>query len=389
MQPIYIDNSATTPSRPEVLEAMEPYLQGRFGNASSIHAIGREARQALDAARAHVAQLIGCESKEVYFAPCGTMANNVALLGRARFIEANGLPKRLLISAIEHSSILGPAQFLGANGFKLDFIRNDKHGLIDLDHLQDLLRDPCGMVSIMWANNEIGTVQPIAQIAQMIQDASKAQGHDIFLHSDAVQATGKLPIDLSSLGPYAGVHALSLSGHKFGAPKGIGALFVRKLVNLMPIYFGGGQEMGLFPGTEAMSQIVGLGEAARLARLELDDSARVLRSYQSQVMERLATMDGVVITGPQDLAQRLPGHVSFAQANRDGEALVLKSDLKGIAISAGSACHRGIIEPSHVIKALALPEKTAMGAVRMTFGKSNTQDDVTYLLDKLPALLSS
>ena len=222
---------------------MEPYLQGRFGNASSIHAIGREARQALDAARAHVAQLIGCESKEVYFAPCGTMANNVALLGRARFIEANGLPKRLLISAIEHSSILGPAQFLGANGFKLDFIRNDKHGLIDLDHLQDLLRDPCGMVSIMWANNEIGTVQPIAQIAQMIQDASKAQGHDIFLHSDAVQATGKLPIDLSSLGPYAGVHALSLSGHKFGAPKGIGALFVRKLVNLMPIYFGGGQEM--------------------------------------------------------------------------------------------------------------------------------------------------
>ena len=312
MQPIYIDNSATTPTRPEVFEAMQPYLQGRFGNASSIHAVGREARQALDAARAHVAHLIGCDSKEVYFAPCGTMANNVALLGRARFIQANDLPKRLLISAIEHSSILGPAQYLGANGFKLEFIRNDKQGLVDLDHLETLLKEPCGMISIMWANNEIGTVQPIASIARIVQAAIAVHGHEIYLHTDAVQATGKLPIDLSPSGPYAGVHALSLSGHKFGAPKGIGALFVRKLVNLMPIYFGGGQEMGLFPGTEAMSQIVGLGEAARLAAIELQDSASVLRSYQKQVMDRLATMDGVTITGPQDLEQRLPGHVSFA-----------------------------------------------------------------------------
>jgi cysteine desulfurase len=368
---IYLDNSATTRVRPEVLAAMLPYLQLSFGNPSSIHAPGRTAREALDRAREQVAAMLNCQTNEVYFAGCATMANNVALLGRARFVEANGLPRHLIVSNIEHPAVLGPAQYLESQGWRVTYLAVDKEGLIAPERLAAALADDTSMVSIMWANNEIGAVQPLSQLSQLVAAHGKKLGRDIFMHTDAVQVPGKLPIDLSAMP----VSALSLSGHKFGAPKGIGILFLRRLVNVMPIIFGGGQEMGLFAGTEALPNIVAVGEAAALAKAEQEELYSRLRSYQARLFEKLLTIPAVSVTGPKDIEKRLPGHVSIAVSKAEGEALVLKSDLRGVCLSSGSACHRGIIEPSHVLKAIGLSEDNALGALRITFGVDNTEAD--------------
>lgn len=368
---IYLDNSATTRVRPEVLAAMLPYLQESFGNPSSIHAPGRTAREALDLAREQVAALLNCQANEVYFSGCATMANNVALLGRARFVEANGLPRHLIVSNIEHPAVLGPAQYLESQGWRVTYLAVDKEGLIAPERLAAALADDTSMVSIMWANNEIGAVQPLAELSELVAAHGRKLGRDIFMHTDAVQVPGKLPIDLSAIP----VSALSLSGHKFGAPKGIGILFLRRLVNVMPIIFGGGQEMGLFAGTEALPNIVAVGEAAALAKAEQEELYSRLRSYQARLFEKLLAIPSVSVTGPKDIEKRLPGHVSIAVSKAEGEALVLKSDLRGVCLSSGSACHRGIIEPSHVLKAIGLSEDNALGALRITFGADNTEAD--------------
>lgn len=369
---IYLDNSATTKVRPEVLEAMLPYLQDKFGNPSSIHAKGREARAAMDRARQETADLIGCEANEIYFASCGTLANNVALLGRARFVEANGLNRHLVVSSIEHPSVLGPAQYLESCGFKVTYLPVDKDGIVDLEKLEKALLEGASMVSIMWANNEIGTVEPMQTIGKLVQDVSSRQGREIFHHSDSVQVIGKLKVDMKELP----LSAISFSGHKFGAPKGIGALFLRRLVNVMPIIFGGGQEMGLMPGTEPLANIVALGEAARLARIEQAEAEVRLRRYQERLLAAVRGIGGVEITGPQEIELRLPGHLSICAEGYEGEALVMKGDLKGLAVSSGSACHRGIIEPSSVLKAIGLSHDKAMGSLRISVGKDTTEEDV-------------
>lgn len=369
---IYLDNSATTRVRPEVFAAMSPYLTDHFGNPSSIHGAGRQAREAIDEARVHVARLLNCQTNEIYFSGCGTLSNNVALLGRARFVEANGHKRHLIVSKIEHPSVLGPAQYLESQGFEVTYLDVDKSGLVNLDALEKALQRGASMVSIMWANNEIGVVEPLAEICAMIKSQEKESGKDIFFHCDGVQVIGKIPVDMSQLP----LSSLAFSGHKFGAPKGIGALFVRRLVNIMPIIYGGGQEMGLMPGTEPLANIVALGEAARLAHLEQAELAAKLRSFQEKLFAILSGVPGLEITGPQDINKRLPGHVSVAMSDIEGEGLVLKCDLKGLALSSGSACHQGIIEPSSVLKAIALPQDLALGALRITFGRDNTMDDV-------------
>lgn len=369
---IYLDNSATTRVRPEVFAAMSPYLTDHFGNPSSIHGAGRQAREAIDEARVHVARLLNCQTNEIYFSGCGTLSNNVALLGRARFVEANGHKRHLIVSKIEHPSVLGPAQYLESQGFEVTYLDVDKSGLVNLDALERALQRGASMVSIMWANNEIGVVEPLAEICAMIKSQEKESGKDIFFHCDGVQVIGKIPVDMSQLP----LSSLAFSGHKFGAPKGIGALFVRRLVNIMPIIYGGGQEMGLMPGTEPLANIVALGEAARLAHLEQAELAVKLRSFQEKLFAILSGVPGLEITGPQDINKRLPGHVSVAMSDIEGEGLVLKCDLKGLALSSGSACHQGIIEPSSVLKAIALPQDLALGALRITFGRDNTMDDV-------------
>lgn len=369
---IYLDNSATTRVRPEVFAAMSPYLTDHFGNPSSIHGAGRQAREAIDEARGHVARLLNCQTNEIYFSGCGTLSNNVALLGRARFVEANGHKRHLVVSKIEHPSVLGPAQYLESQGFAVTYLDVDKQGLVRLDQLEKALKQGASMVSIMWANNEIGVVEPLSEICTLIKEAEKESGKDIFFHCDAVQVIGKIQVDVSQLP----VSSLAFSGHKFGAPKGIGALFVRRLVNIMPIIYGGGQEMGLMPGTEPLANIVALGEAARLAHLEQSELAARLRTFQERLFAILSGVPGLEITGPEEIEKRLPGHVSVALADVEGEGLVLKCDLRGLALSSGSACHQGIIEPSSVLKAIALPQDLALGALRITFGRDNTLEDV-------------
>ncbi|CAN5476078.1 cysteine desulfurase NifS [soil metagenome] len=381
---IYLDNSATTKVRPQVLEAMLPYLSENYGNPSSIHSLGRSARAAVDSARKQVASFLGCFENEVYFSSCATMSNNVALLGRARFVEANGLPKHLITTTIEHPAVMGPAQYLEAQGWRVTYLPVDREGFVSLSDFEKALSPDTSIVSVMWGNNEIGVLEPISAMADLVESHSKKIGRDIFMHTDAVQIPGKLAIDLETLK----VSALSLSGHKFGAPKGIGILFVRRLFNIMPIIFGGGQEMGMFAGTESVAHIVAIGEAARLAQAEQGALEERLRSYQKQLFARLLALPGLTITGPLDIEKRLPGHVSFSVNGIEGEALVLKSDLKGLALSSGSACHQGIIESSSVLKAIGLGQERALGAVRISLGADNTDNDVSEAIRQLETILS-
>jgi len=375
---IYADNSATTRVRPEVLEAMLPYLADNCGNASSIHAPGRLARDAVDNAREQISALLNCRSEEVFFTPCGTTSNNVAILGRARFLQANGKGRHLITTSIEHPSAFGPAQFLESQGWSVTYLPVNRAGLVDPENLKKAITPDTTIISIIWANNEIGSVQPIEKLAAI------AKEKEIFFHTDAVQVPGKLPIDLSRVA----VSSLSASGHKFHAPKGIGFLFLRQGTNVMPIEFGGGQEHGLFPGTEAVANIVAIGKAGELARLDLEESSRRLRRMQDILLAKLKTLKNAVITGPEKIEERLPGHVSLAAPGIEGESLVMRLDLEGICVSSGSACHHGVIEPSHVLKAIGLSKNEAMGSLRISLGRFNTDDEFQKLLSALEKTLA-
>ncbi len=359
---IYVDNSATTPIHPVAREAMMPYLTDLWGNPSSLHEPGYAAHEAIANARQQVANLLNCRSDEIYFTASGTFANNLAILGRARFAQANGLGKHIITCAIEHSAILGPVKFLEGTGWKVTYLNVNADGFIDTTSLSKEITKDTSIISIAWANNEIGTVQPIEQIAEI------AAAANIFFHTDAVQVPGKLTIDLSKLP----ISALSISGHKFNAPKGVGALFIRAGSNIMPLTFGGGQEQGLYPGTESVANIVGMGKAAELAKEELEACQLKLRAMQRYLMEKLSALTNIKFTGPNDLTKRLPGHVSLVVPGVTGETLILRSDLHGVYLSSGSACHNNAIEPSHVLRAIGLPDYEALGALRLSFGKFNT-----------------
>ncbi len=376
---IYLDNSATTRVRDEVIEAMSPYLTEKFGNPSSIHKLGRLSRQAVDAARQQVAALINASPEEIYFAPCGTYSNNVAIAGRARFVEANGLGRHLITCLIEHASSLGPARALEARGWRITYLQVDAQGFVDAEELRAAITPETSIVSLMWANNEVGTVLPVEDLSAV------AKERGVFFHTDAIQVAGKLPIDVTAVP----VDTLSLSGHKFYAPKGIGALYVRKGVNLMPIVFGGGQEMSLFPGTEGLTNIVGIGKAAELARLEQDSSRQGLTSMQKILIDKLTAVDGVRLTGASDLSRRLPGHVSLVVEGAVGEELVEKADAQGVCISSVSACSQSGGDPSHVLSAIGLPKEAVLGSARLTAGRFNSEQECLKAADILSEIVSA
>lgn len=379
LRTIYLDNSATTPVRPEVREAMLPYLSEKFGNPSSVHCMGASSKRGMDEARRSVAALLSCEPDEVYFTPCATYSNNVAVLGRARFVEANGKGRHLITTKIEHPSCTGPARYLESLGWDVTYLPVNKEGIIDLDQLKGSIKNETSIISIMWANNEVGAVQPIPKIAQLAREKG------IFFHTDAVQVPGKMDINVKELP----IDTLSISAHKFYGPKGIGALFVRRGSNVMPIAFGGGQEMGLFPGTEPLPNIIAIGVAAKLAKEELPETSMHLRKLQSILTSRLMCLDGVKLTGPFDPENRVPGHVSIVVPGVEGESVVLQADLRGLCVSAASACKKGIVQPSHVVTALGYCESDALGSVRITAGKFNTIDEVERAADIITRIITS
>ncbi|MBK9130339.1 MAG: cysteine desulfurase [Gammaproteobacteria bacterium] len=356
---VYLDHNATTPMDPAVWEAMQPYLRAAFGNPSSRHAPGRQARAALETAREQLGALVNANGARVVFTSGGTEANNLALLGAVP--DPRGA---VAVSAIEHSSVLEPARALAARGRRVDFLSPDAQGRITPEALDGALAPETQLVSIMTANNETGVIQDIATLA------ARARAHGALLHTDAVQAAGKIELDFTA----SGVHLMSLSAHKINGPKGVGALVVHKRVDLEPLLRGGGQEGGLRAGTENVAGIVGFGAAAELARRTLQARATHAAALQARLEGRLRGLAGVEIFGAG--AARLGNTVFFAVRGIDGGTLLLKLDASGFAVGSGSACASERPDPSHVLLAMGIDRERAYGALRVSFGAGNTADQV-------------
>lgn len=368
---IYLDHAATTPLREEALEAMLPYLQGAFGNPSSMHSPGREARSALAAAREKTAQALGAAGEEIYFTSGGTESNNIAIRGTALRRKQKG---HLITSSIEHHAVLDVCRELAGEGFKVTFLPVDHWGMVDPGRVQAALTPETFLISIMTANNEVGTIEPVSAIGAL------ARERGILFHTDAVQAAGQIPLDVNEMN----IDLLSLSAHKFNGPKGVGALYIRRDIAPAPLYRGGGQEGGLRPGTENVAGIVGLARALELAVEEMPRKSERLRKLRDKLMEALLLMDDVVLNGHPTL--RLPGNINVSFNYIEGEALLLGLDLEGIAASSGSACTAGSPEPSHVLLALGLDQQLARGSLRLTLGLGNSDADVDSLLAAIQPL---
>lgn len=365
---IYMDNAATTPVRPDVLAAMKPYFDERFGNASSIHKWGREAKEALDRSRATIAGTLGCKESEIIFTSGGTEANNLAIIGAALANREKG--KHIITSAIEHPSALEACRWLEKHGFSVTYLPIDKCGVASSGDVERAIRNDTVLISIMHSNNEIGTIEPIDEICKIC----KARG--VLFHTDAVQSFCHNPIDISN------VDLLSVSSHKIGGPKGVGALFVRSGVRLEPLLRGGGQERGLRSGTENVAGIVGFARAAELGMKEMKAESARLAKLRDRLMEGILKIENSALTGHP--TNRSPGHASFWFKFIEGEALGLTLDAAGIASSTGSACSSKSLEPSHVLLAIGLKPEEAHGSLRLTLGKDTKQADVDYVLRVLP-----
>ncbi|MGB9867563.1 MAG: cysteine desulfurase NifS [Bacillota bacterium] len=374
MRKVYLDNAATTPVRPEVAEEMTRVMLEEFGNPSSIHSFGREARAAVDKARAQVAALINCSPEEIVFTSGATEADNLAIKGAAQALKDKG--NHIITSKIEHHAVLHTCEYLEKQGFKVTYLPVDSNGLVDPDDVRRAIDDGTVLVTIMLANNEVGTIEPIEEIARIAHEKG------VLVHTDAVQAVGQMDVDVSKLG----VDLLSLSGHKMYGPKGIGALFVRKGVRLAAQMHGGGHERRRRAGTENVPGIVGLGVAARLAAEELPRRQSHLRELRDMLIKGLMErIDNVKLNGHPTL--RLPNNVNVSILYVEGESLLLNLDAKGIAASSGSACTSGSLEPSHVLMAMGIPHEIAHGSLRLTVGHQNTEDDIEYLLEVLPGIV--
>jgi cysteine desulfurase len=365
---VYLDHNATTPLDERVLEAMLPWLRGRFGNPSSIHALGREARSALDTAREQVAQLVGAHSSQVIFTSGGTEANNYALKG----VAFRSAPGRIAIGATEHASVQAPASSLKRFGWGIDCIAADSGGICHVDALEGVLQEDTRLVSVMWANNETGAVLPVKALAERCRE----QGS--LFHTDAVQAAGKLELDF----PASGAHLMSLSAHKLYGPKGVGALIYDKAVDMEPLLHGGGQEKGRRGGTENLAAIVGFGKAAELACIELNERRHHLNALRVELEMRLTDeLPQAVIFASE--VERLPNTVFMSVPGLEGQTLIMALDREGIAVSSGSACGSEHTEPSPVLTAMGVESKMALGAFRISLGKDNTVQDVAALVEAL------
>ncbi len=370
---IYLDHAATTAVDPRVVEAMLPYFSQHYGNASSIYALGRGAHKALDEARETIAAILGCRPTELIFTGGGSESDNLAIKGVAQASQKKG--NHIITSAIEHHAVLHACQYLERFGSQVTYLPVDQYGRVNPADVEQTINDQTVLVSIMYANNEVGTIQPISEIAQV------CRARRVPFHTDAVQAGGALDLNVNRLG----VDLLSLSAHKFYGPKGVGVLYVRQGTRILPQLQGGSQERNRRAGTENVPGIVGMAEALRLAYAELEQTNAHLTGLRDQLIERLLTIPGAHLTGHP--TERLPNNASFCFERIEGESVLLNLDMLGIAASSGSACTSASLDPSHVLVAMGIPVELAHGSLRLTLGKENTQEDVETICAALPGIL--
>lgn len=375
MRRIYMDHAATTPVDPRVVEEMLPYLTEKFGNPSSLHSFGREVKATMEEARAEVARLLGAaDPSEIVFTAGGSEADNLALKGVAYALREKG--RHIITSSIEHHAVYDAVRHLEKEGFRATYLPVDADGLVDPEELRAAITGETILVSIMHANNEVGTIEPIAELAAV------ARERGVLFHTDAVQTVGSIPVDVRALG----VDLLSLSAHKFYGPKGVGALYVRRGVRMVPLIHGGGQERKRRAGTENTAGIVGLAAALRYAVADLPERAARLTALRDRLIDGvLAAIPHVRLNGHR--TKRLPGNANFSVEFVEGESMLLNLDLAGIAASSGSACTSGSLEPSHVLLSMGLPHEVAHGSLRLTLGRENTAEDVDRVLEILPGIV--
>jgi len=375
MKRYYFDYAGTTPTDPEVIEAMQPYFYDKFGNPSSLHYFGQTARKAVEEARSKLASFLGAKEEEVIFTSGGTESNNFALHGIVYANEKKG--NHIIASAIEHHAVLEPANFLEKHGFKITYVKVDKNGTVSPEDVEEAITDKTILISIMHANNEIGTIQPVKEISKI------AKNKEIYFHCDAVQTVGHIPTNVDELG----VDLLSLSAHKFYGPKGIGALYVRKGTKIVPFLRGGGQERHRRASTENVTGIVGLGKAIELCKENMDKEAKEQITMRDHIINELQNkIKNIYLNGYS--TNRLPNNVNFSVEFVEGESMLLNLDMLGIAASTGSACTSGDLEPSHVLLAIGRPHELCHGSIRFTLGRFNKNEDVDYLLEHFPKIVA-
>jgi len=369
---VYLDYSATTPVKPEVLEAMMPYFTESFGNPSSLYTVGQRSKDAISKAREQIADLIGAQASEVFFTGSGTESDNWAVIGSAMWKRAKG--RHVITSSIEHHAIMHSAEYLAKEGFEVTYLPADSEGFVRPEILKNALRDDTTIVSIMYANNEIGTLQPIAELCEI------AHSRGALFHTDAVQALGNVSLDVKKLG----VDMMSLSAHKIYGPKGVGALYVKKSVRLPNYMHGGAQEAGRRAGTENLPGIVGFGKAAELSGKNLDWHIKNLRELRDYFIEKITSeIPDIRING--SLESRLPGNVNITFKYIEGEAILMLMDMAGVSVSTGSACSSASLTPSHVLNAIGVPVEEIHGSIRFTLGDYTTKEDLDYAADVLKA----
>ncbi|MFC2069911.1 cysteine desulfurase NifS [Chloroflexota bacterium] len=376
MKRIYLDYAATTPMHPDVLKVMQPYFTDYFGNPSSIYSYGQEAKSAIDTARASVAVLIGAQENEIVFTSGGTEADNFAIKGIANANRSRG--NRIITSAIEHHAVLETCQFLEKDGYEVTCLPVDKSGIVDPDDVRKAITSETVLISIMHANNEIGTIQPISDISNIAREA------EVYFHTDAVQTAGHITTKVNDLN----VDLLAMSAHKFNGPKGVGALYIRKGTRVTPLIHGGEQEQRRRASTENVAGIVGFGKAAELARLEINEETERLTSLRNRLINGLLNkMEGILLNGHTEL--RLPNNINFSVSYVEGESMVLNLDMEGICASTGSACSASSTEASHVLIAIGRPPELAHGSIRFSLGKWTTEDDIERVIEVLPRIVSN
>jgi len=372
---IYLDHAATTPVDREVLDAMLPYLTDRFGSASTLYSIGREAKEAVEQARADVAELIGAQPEEVYFTGGGSESDNWAIFGVAAAKAAKG--KHIITSKIEHHAILEPCHFLEKQGYSVTVLEVDENGLVSVDELASAITNETILITVMHANNEIGTIEPVEEIGAL----AKSKG--IHFHTDTVQTIGHIPVDVNAIN----CDSLAISAHKLYGPKGIGAMYIRKGSRMEKLIRGGGQENNKRAGTHNVPGIVGLGKAAELAKARMAEEAKQTTALRDKLITGIESkIKDVKLNG--DRVKRVPNNVNFSFAGIEGESMILLMDMNGICVSSGSACTSGSLDPSHVLMALGMKHEQAHGSLRMTLGKDNTEAHIDKVLDTLPGIVN-